>query len=780
VAGIVRVLIKALVAAGAVVGLAAALSCVDSGGKRSTGVMPTCAISPPAPYTGSASIPSADTAPAGPYAWQNVAIHGGGFVSGIIMSPVMPGLAFARTDVGGAYRFDPANGRWWPLTDWVGRANSNLIGIESIAADPVDPNRVYLAAGEYLTAGAGASAILSSTDMGRTWTTNSIPAAMGGNVDGRSMGERLAIDPNLPSTLYFGSRNSGLWQSTDSAATWTAVASFPTIGATGGGAGSGSASGSGYGLTFVLFDPKSGTPGSPTPAIYVGVGVTSGTALYRSADAGTTWTAVAGQPSGVMPHHAVLDGCGNVFFTFNNGSGPNGVTAGAVWRYTPATGAWTDVSPTHGAFGFGGISADAAQPGTLLVTTIDDWSPGEIYRTTNGGQSWVPLVKGSAWDVATAQWLYWHTTGLPAMGWMGDVEIDPFDSSHALFITGQGLWSSGDVTMADSGAPTSWTFQDGGLEETVVLDLASPPVGAPLLSGVGDIGGFRHDDLAVSPPEGMFGDPIFGNTQSLDFAEAAPDVVARVGTNSGSSGQNGAYSTDGGMTWTPFAGAPSGSTGSGSIAVSADGTTFVWAPKKGTPSYATSAAPPMPADGASWNPSVGISAGALVAADRVNSHKFYASSHGAMYASTDGGQTFVAATSPSSGRPRPVFGVEGDVWIATSAALLRSQDSGLTYTAVTGMNGAPPVNGATAVGFGPPVAAGATYPAVYLAGSVGGVWGTYRSDDAGMTWQRIDDPQHQFGYINILAGDRRQPGRVYLGTSGRGIVYGDPQTSVTQ
>ena len=87
-------------------------------------------------------------------------------------------------------------------------------------------------------------------------------------------------------------------------------------------------------------------------------------------------------------------------------------------------------------------------------------------------------------------------------------------------------------------------------------------------------------------------------------------------------------------------------------------------------------------------------------------------------------------------------------------------------------------------------ASGQTYhPSVYLAGSVsvdGGatfVWGTYRSDDVGAwlagtneapTWQRIDDPQHQFGYINVLAGDPRQYGRVYLGTNGRGIIHGDP------
>jgi hypothetical protein len=476
----------------------------------------------------------------------------------------------------------------------------------------------------------------------------------------------------------------------------------------------------------------------------------------------------------MMPHHAVLDGCGNLYLAYNNGSGPNGVTAGAVWRYATATGAWTDVSPAHGSFGFGGLAADVAHPGTLVVTTIDFWSPGEMYRTTNGGAAWTPLFKTAQWNVASAQWLYWHTASLPAMGWMGDVELDPFDPSHALFITGQGLWSTGDVTMADSGAATHWTFDDSGLEETVVLDLASPPAGAPLLSGVGDIGGFKHDDLGVSP-SGMYSNPIFGNTTSLDFAEAAPLVVARVGT-SASGGQTGASSTDGGETWTPFATVPpktgSSAPSSGSIAVSADGNTFVWVPKGGTPSY--SRATSTEKAGTTWSASTGLAAGMLVAADRVNPSKFYAGGRNGLVVSTDGGATFVQVSTAPAGRPRPVFGVEGDVWVPTSTGLLRSQDSGATFQPLTA------VNGATAVGFGMPPSGG-TYPAVYLAGSVisadatTGVWGIYRSEDAGTTWQHVDDPQHQFGYINCLAGDRRQAGRLYLGTSGRGIVYGDPQ-----
>jgi hypothetical protein len=286
----------------------------------------------------------------------------------------------------------------------------------------------------------------------------------------------------------------------------------------------------------------------------------------------------------------------------------------------------------------------------------------------------------------------------------------------------------------------------------------------------------------------MFDNPIFGNTNSIDFAESAANIVARVGTNSGSSSQNGAYSTNGGTSWAPFPKSPQVTSSSGtvtyasagSIAVSADGMTFVWVPARKSsgqppPSYSTT-------QGMTWLPCTGLSAGMTVAADRVSASTFYAGGSGkSMYLSTDGGVTFTPTkmATPGSGRPRPVFGVAGDVWVATSVngpgALLHSQDAGVSYTSV------PNVNGATAVGFGAPVVSGQTYPSVYLAGSAATptattyAWGIYRSDDGGATWQHLDDPQHQFGSINVLAGDPRQPGRVYLGTGGRGIVYGDPQ-----
>lgn len=73
---------------------------------------------------------------------------------------------YARTDVGGAYRWDATTQKWISITDWIGAADDNLTGIESIALDPSAPQRVYLAAG---TCRRGNAAILHSEDQGKTF-----------------------------------------------------------------------------------------------------------------------------------------------------------------------------------------------------------------------------------------------------------------------------------------------------------------------------------------------------------------------------------------------------------------------------------------------------------------------------------------------------------------------------------------------------------------------------------------------------------------------------------
>jgi photosystem II stability/assembly factor-like uncharacterized protein len=739
-------------------------SCAEGSGVRMPGAAGAAASSAPAVQG------SGDLAGNATYNWKNVAILGGGFVSGIIFSPVEKDLIYARTDVGGAYRWNQADKSWIAITDEFGRDSNS--GIESFAVDPVDAGKVYLAAGTYTGSWAGNGYILRSNDRGNSWKKTDLPFKMGGNEDGRSNGERLAIDPNLTSILFFGSRKNGLWKSTDSGESWDKVSGFT---ATDGG--------NGVGTPIVLFDKSSGTKGKPTPTIYAGV-ANKGGSLYRSTDAGATWALVPKQPTGVMASHAEFDSTGVMVISYGNDVGPNNITDGSVWKYQPKQERFTDITPAapkkDDGFGYGGLSVDAAHPGTIMVSTLDRWTHGdEVYRTTDGGQTWKALFPKVVRDDAGAKYLYWHKPNDPiGRGWMGDIDIDPFNPGRVMYVTGQGIWGTEDATASDSDKPTHWTFLDRGLEETVVSGLVSPPAGPPLLSVVGDLCGFRHDDLNQPSAAGMFENPLCGSGSSIDIAWGKPEIVARTGWHDK---QFGAYSLDAGKSWTPFASNPKGK-GNGSIVVNADGTVFLWAPKDGVVVYSKDR-------GATWVRAEGLPESdpdpdwAPVhfrpAADRVNAQKFYVldAKGGQAYASVDGGAHFTASPMglPAladyqlhSASAQATPGVEGDVWLTNLKELNHSTDSGKSFEAMPG------VTEANQIGFGKP-ADGKKYPALYLMGKVGEVRGFFRSDDAGANWVRINDDKHQFGFCGVIIGDPRVYGRVYIGTGGRGILYGEPK-----
>jgi hypothetical protein len=163
----------------------------------------------------------------GNYVWKSVQMAGGGFVDGIIFHPKEKGLRYARTDMGGAYRWSEEENRWLPITDWVSYKDRNLMGIESIALDPNDPDKVYLACGTYTSD--SNCAIFRSIDRGKTFERTNVPIRFGGNQNGRGNGERMMVDPNDGNIIYLGTRRQGLWRSMDKGVTWDSVAAFPDV-----------------------------------------------------------------------------------------------------------------------------------------------------------------------------------------------------------------------------------------------------------------------------------------------------------------------------------------------------------------------------------------------------------------------------------------------------------------------------------------------------------------------------------------------------------------------
>jgi sugar lactone lactonase YvrE len=141
-----------------------------------------------------------------------------------------------------------------------------------------------------------------------------------------------------------------------------------------------------------------------------------------------------------------------------------------------------------------------------------------------------------------------------------------------------------------------------------------------------------------------------------------------------------------------------------------------------------------------------------------------------LLSSTDGGVSFTpvnTALPTTFELIRSVPGRAGHLWARTDGdGLYSSINYGVSWTKL------PSVTAAYQFGFGR-AAPGATHPAVYAWAQIGGVLGFYRSDNAGSSWTRINTSAQQFGYINDLTGDPRVYGRVYLATSGRGVVVGE-------
>jgi hypothetical protein len=79
-----------------------------------------------------------------------------------------------------------------------------------------------------------------------------------------------------------------------------------------------------------------------------------------------------------------------------------------------------------------------------------------------------------------------------------------------------------------------------------------------------------------------------------------------------------------------------------------------------------------------------------------------------------------------------------------------------------------------ALSFGKPKSSDA-YPPFFAIGKRGDLQAIWRSDDAGASWLRINDAEHEYGRrFRVISADQQVYGRVYIGTDGRGIIYGDP------
>jgi len=463
---------------------------------------------------------------------------------------------------------------------------------------------------------------------------------------------------------------------------------------------------------------------------------------------------------------------------------------GAVW-YCPANGSFaksTGPATTGTGAGYSGISVDPKNPSTVMVVSQSKFSNNDIYRSTNGGQSFTKLTITAANNKGNVEALWFNDAGY-FINRSSDIVFDATNSGR-VWVSG---WYTTWRTENINAATIKWNTAVRGHEGFAVRFLMSPPKGPSVLfTGIGDSSGFRHGDVNKYPDQL----PGSGDVNLVDYCYSNPSVMYFVSMHRTEYTGGLKKSTNYGVTWSSYLSTtlptgislPAGQGTTmigGRIAVSAtDPNRLVWLPYRVVQPVTSSDG------GLTWKVCNGIPAGKTndliqnsylpqrqpLAANKATSNYMYFatanSQNVAFYSSSDGGVNFtktgtgLPAAKPSNWMVKAVPNQDGGVWISLeSSGIYVSTDFGANFTKLTG------VASADAFGFGK---SGSDAPAcVYLLGRLTGDTPEnriYRSDDMGNTWSRVNDDDHQYGTANYIEGDGQVYGRVFIGTSGRGVI----------
>ena len=756
------------------------------------------------------------------YTYQNAPIPGGGYVTGFQFHQKQPGILYARTDIGGTYRFDRETLRWVSLIDHVTGQDLSLTYPIALALDDREPDALYIMSGIY---GENSGMLSISHDRGETFLSKPIPTPVHGNLSGRGTGNRLVVDRNDGNTLYFASQLGGLWKTTDLGDSWQRLPLKEDY------------------TTFVWVSDDSGT-------LVVGTaGYTTreqdslrGHSLYVSYDAGQSFEKLP-MPENVLVSNSKMNGLvasrydydGKYLYVTMNSTGrwnyivPLGyscdtgdVIGGRVVRYYFENGriaGYDDITPGgiqwHN-YGFGGICSCPAKPGLLACSTLcrEKESPEVVYVSEDYGTSWRESLNG-----LTVGGLHFRTSymrpefngGESLLHWLSDVKIDPFAPNTLWFNSGTGVFKT-DALLTD--APNYHDWCDG-IEETVHLNVYAPISGdVQLVDIVGDLGGFAFRDLR-KPCRNSF-DDAEGNRYitciNADLSDWNSDlaVITARGNWKGKTKGGVIRTKDGFRTFQrlnisgdlgeqiedQLRRIQQPNTNPGWVAMSPDGRSIVWSvadqirlpvsmvivSTDGGESFCRAQVTDIQGNR--------VTQGYMkVFSDRMDPRVFYGfGGEGQVYISLDGGVTYrqKPATLPrvdfgfidcaDQTEIRGVAGTSGLFYMALGDKGMWKLRYDLNLDKVICEKLSAPQDTCLHLGLGLGRPGGdyvTENKAIYLCGQIDGEYGFYRTLDEGKTYVRLNNHRQMYGQILSIDGDKRKFSRFFLATGSRGVLYGE-------
>ena len=353
--------------------------------------------------------------------WRNIGPFHGGRISAVAGVIGQDGVYYVGLPAGGVWKSTNAGVSWFPIFDQF----TNVDSVGAVQVAPSDPNVVYVGTGDPVQGSLG-DGMYKSTDAGKTWTHIGLE-------DTTKIG-RILIDPKDPNLVVVSTQGdarrtgAGIYRTTDGGKTWTNTLKpenangtrdlayaydmpqvmFATAQGVAGGFGGGGGGGGG-----------AAAPAGAAPAV-------NGTALYKSTDAGKTWTRVSTLPpytGRISVAVAMHTNAQRVYVIGANIQGGTGLfrsdDQGATWKHMAGTD--TRISNGQGTYS-SGVWVDSQSPDTLYTVNT------AVYRSTDGGNTFISIK------------------GAPGGEDPHDIWIDPTNGKHMLW-----GWDQGPAATTDGG-----------------------------------------------------------------------------------------------------------------------------------------------------------------------------------------------------------------------------------------------------------------------------------------------------------------------------------------
>ena len=706
--------------------------------------------------------------------WSQVRIGGGGYISGMKIHPDNNNIQYLRTDVGGAYRWDPAKKELVQILNFPFE-KKQYYGVAGIALHRARQNVVYLAVDRGNTH--KTSKILYSDNYGRDWEEIQVPAgvkfgANGGREGGTGIqdtdreGSPIAIHP-VTGELWVGTRESGLWVLNPAENnTWRKIQSIPDN--------TGEQS-----IRSVLFHSQS------PHVILVGY---YGKGIYRSTNGGLTFEQIGGHlPNLNLVADMSLSRDGDKLYIAVRNQG--------IYRLNnPATSAtsWKKLNiPVSGKFR-GYQTVTASPHDNNLVMASEALSSGNnlarLQVSADGGERWVSknntkLINSFPWkDVNNSAGT--HTS---------QIVFDPKDSRKLYQTSWFGMWYTDNWTAST----VTWKNDRAkGHEEIVPSGLFAFPENSTentLAVNSADYPGIlvkNPDSYQNSDIRKLLGkDAYFKKGVDFTACEKFPNNIVLSGTNEWNEDETkepfvGAlfFSANGGRTYQRMPGyqenwgkalvAVASNDPSNLVAVHGDQVHYT---RDGGATFQKAA---LSRTGTLVEPNVFVPHYPIASdLEAKNTFYIYDRHTGQVYRSTNGGENWQKAKGSlpihsdkfSRVSLKTTPGKVGHLWLNhPGQGLYKSTNGGDSWTKVNTFNQARSL----ALG---KAESSEDYPAVYVVGKRSGdrTLHLYSSTDGGRVWRQIRTDDAKFATnAKYMAADRSVFGKIYIGVEGLGVWQG--------